>query len=251
MSEIKDFMPLTPQLGIAGSSYLIEMGLVNDFWAIRLVKGKSVLDSKVYKDSKDLPNANILTGWVLSVMVLPNVNTYQIQKTVGYIHQKARQNKEDFERKKKSAGKNERNDVVLEKTPEKLKKRVASKGVIVDKEGEEGKISAAELSPTLAASNRAAAKKDGDESATVVVGNRELKRIPTGEGYQPNPNPYGNKVAKSSKVSSSPSKTTTQPASVDSGLLKRITALEKAVEDLKEENSGMKRQIMMLRKKVA
>ena len=101
MSEMKDFIPMTPQLGVAGSSYQLQLGRVSDYWAIRLVKGRDVLDSKVFKDSTgDIPNANRLTGWVLSVLVIPNVNTYQIQKTIGFIRQKAVSNFEEQKLKK-------------------------------------------------------------------------------------------------------------------------------------------------------
>src|SRR6056297_3047516 len=122
MSQMQDFVPLTSQLGIAGSSYRLQMGQINDHWCIRLVKGKDVLDSHIFKESDDMPNANRLTGWVLSVLVIPNINTYQVQKTVGFIRQKAIRNLEERKLAKKSAGKEESKDVKLEKTPEKLKK---------------------------------------------------------------------------------------------------------------------------------
>ena len=155
MSE-NEFIPMSAQLGVTGSSYLLQMGLVNEKWSIRLVKGQSILDSKVFEEK--MPNANILTGWVLSALVLPNINTYQIQKTVGFIRQKAIRNYQDRQAAKQTAGKEERKSVELEKVPEKKLKRIVSKSVVKDAEESDSgiKVDAAEVSPSLAASNRAA-----------------------------------------------------------------------------------------------
>ena len=90
-----DFIPFSSQLGIAGSSYMLQMGKVNGIWAIRLIKGSDVLDSKIFKEDPDMPNANRLTGWVLSVLQIPNINTYQIQKTIGFIRQQALRTSEE------------------------------------------------------------------------------------------------------------------------------------------------------------
>ena len=119
MSENQDFQPLTPQLGIAGSSYQLQMGKVNGYWAIRLVKGKNVLASKVYKENPDeIPLGNHLTGWALSVIAIPNINPYQIQKTIGFIRQKAMRAIEDQKHAKKTAGKAESKSVTLDKVPD-------------------------------------------------------------------------------------------------------------------------------------
>ncbi|GAH54384.1 unnamed protein product, partial [marine sediment metagenome] len=41
----KGFEPLSSQLGIPGTSYTIQLGLINEKWAIRLLKGKKFIDS--------------------------------------------------------------------------------------------------------------------------------------------------------------------------------------------------------------
>ena len=130
----QDFTPFTPALGIAGSSYQIQLGKVNDFWAIRLVRGRGeVLASKVYNDtqSKELPLTKHLTGWVLSVMTIPNINTYQVQKTIGFLRQKAERNLNDQKLAKKTAGKSESQEAKLEKIPKNVQiKRPQAKGYV-------------------------------------------------------------------------------------------------------------------------
>jgi hypothetical protein len=73
----KGFEPLSSQLGIAGTSYRIQLGLINGRWASRLLKGNNVIDSYIYKDEDvhgDYPNQNIIVGWVLRTVAIPNIN---------------------------------------------------------------------------------------------------------------------------------------------------------------------------------
>jgi membrane protease YdiL (CAAX protease family) len=48
----KVFEPLSSQLGIPGTSYRIQRGLINGKWAVRLLKGNSIIDSYVFRDEK-------------------------------------------------------------------------------------------------------------------------------------------------------------------------------------------------------
>jgi len=82
----KSYVPLSPQLGISGTSYRIELGLLNDKWAFRLLKGKDIIDISVFKD-KDLstygiPNQNLIVRWVLRTLAIPNIKPRQIMKPV-------------------------------------------------------------------------------------------------------------------------------------------------------------------------
>ncbi|MBY9019845.1 MAG: hypothetical protein KGD67_02225 [Candidatus Lokiarchaeota archaeon] len=82
----KSYIPLSPQLGIPGTSYRIELGFLNDKWAFRLLKGKEIIDTSVFKD-KDLstygiPNQNLIVGWVLRTLAIPNINRRQIMKVM-------------------------------------------------------------------------------------------------------------------------------------------------------------------------
>jgi hypothetical protein len=135
MSEKLEFQPLTSPLGIAGSSYQLQMGKVNNYWAIRLVKGSTVLSMKVYKENSDeIPLGNHLTGWVLSVISLPNINPYQIQKTITAIRQKAMKLVEDQKNARETAGKDEFKSVILKKVPEKVQiRRLQVSGKVVNK----------------------------------------------------------------------------------------------------------------------
>jgi len=73
----KGFEPLTSQLGISGTSYRLQLGFINEKWASRLLKGKDVLDSKVYEldEGQKVPNSNFIVGWCLQTLVLPNPNS--------------------------------------------------------------------------------------------------------------------------------------------------------------------------------
>jgi hypothetical protein len=245
MSETKDFVPMTPQLGIAGSSYQLQLGRVSEYWAIRLVKGRDVLDSKVFKDedNDDIPNANHLTGWVLSVLVLPNVNTYQIQKTIGFIRQKAIANFEEQKLKKKSAGKSESRDVVLEKTPEAAIKRPQSTGWV--KEGSSGVADdSGYVSPSLAASNRVATGKTGT-TAGGMLKNRKLTPIPFGEGYEPNTQSISNGVSKAKtkiQINATPS---LFQSNEFFDVLKRLDTLEQQVQKLMADNAALRKQLAL------
>ncbi len=181
MSNNQNFQPMTPQLGIAGSSYQLEIGKVNKYWAIRLVKSRDVLASKVYKDipnHEEIPLGNHLTGWVLSVLAIPGINTYQIQKTIGFLRQKAMRTVEQQKTAKKTAGKSESSSVKLEKVPDNVQvKRHQASGFVKE---DKTPVDTSNLSPALAASNQTAASRD---AKVVAVGNRELAPIPKGPDF--------------------------------------------------------------------
>ena len=87
MPEI-GFEPITGQLGIPGTSYSIQVGTINGKWAIRLMKGKEVIDVLIY-DANDLegdfPNQDVLTNWVLRTLIIPNINPVQIKSTIQFL----------------------------------------------------------------------------------------------------------------------------------------------------------------------
>ncbi len=96
-----DFIPLSAPLGIPGSSYMVQLGKVGSTWAVRLAKGNDVLDSKVFHDNTgdDPPNANNLVAWIISALPIPNLNPYQIAKSVGFIRQESIRRNEEMKRK--------------------------------------------------------------------------------------------------------------------------------------------------------
>lgn len=138
MSE-KGFEPLTSQLGIAGTSYRLQIGFINDKWASRLLKGKDVIDVYIYKE-QDLaetgqPNLNYVIGWVLRTVMLPNINPYQIQKTAQVLMNQALKKKDQ---RKVVASVEEAKDVELEKVPESEIKRPKAQGWVKE-DGEKTK----------------------------------------------------------------------------------------------------------------
>lgn len=195
---MNDFRPYTPQLGIVGSSYQLQMGKINNFWTIRLVKGRDVLASKIFKDvpnPEEIPLGNQITGWILSVLAIPNLNTYQIQKTVGFIRQKALRTQEEQEKMRQSAGKSESMEKVLEKIPDDVQiKRPQARGWVKEDQQTQEVISEeiAELSPGLVQQNE---ELSGQSTGSLAhIRSKSLPKIPMGEGFTPKPFEYRKRI---------------------------------------------------------
>jgi hypothetical protein len=125
----KGFEPLTSQLGIPGTSYRIQLGLINGKWASRLLKGQDVIDSYIYKD-EDLsdtgfPNQNLIVGWVIRTVAIPNINPHQIMKTTQALVKQALEKKDQ---RKATVPLSETKEVELEKVPDGVIKRPQSVG---------------------------------------------------------------------------------------------------------------------------
>jgi hypothetical protein len=71
------------------------------------------------------PNQNIMVGWVLRTVAIPNINPHQIMKTVHALTKQAITNKEE---KKAAAPISEAKEVELDKVPESEIKRPAATG---------------------------------------------------------------------------------------------------------------------------
>lgn len=88
---------MTSQLGIAGTSYDLQIGLINGKWASRLLKRREVIDTDVYRDDdidEGLPKQDVIVGWVLRTVVIPNINPHQVKKTVQTLLLQAKNNKD-------------------------------------------------------------------------------------------------------------------------------------------------------------
>jgi hypothetical protein len=125
----KGFEPLTSQLGIPGTSYRIQLGLINGKWASRLLKGQDVIDSYVYKD-EDLgdtgfPNQNLIVGWVIRTVAIPNINPHQIMKTTQALVKQALEKKDQ---RKATVPLSETKEVELEKVPDTEIRRTKATG---------------------------------------------------------------------------------------------------------------------------
>jgi phosphatidate phosphatase PAH1 len=184
MSE-KGFEPLSSQLGIAGTSYRIQLGLINEKWASRLLKGNTVIDSYIYKDEdveSGFPNQNLIVGWVIRTVAIPNINPHQIMKTTQALVKQAIEQKEQ---KKVKAPLSETQKVELERVPENELKRPKPTGWVK----EEGMKSVQEMEEEKrkAFQERLAAKKEEerirmqDSTSTTIHTSRQLPSIPKDE----------------------------------------------------------------------
>jgi len=107
-----------------------------------LLKGTSLIDSYVFKDedlsASGFPNQNLIVGWVLRTVAIPNINPHQIMKTTQALAKQAITKREE---KKVVAPISEAKKVELEKVPESELKRPAVTGWVK----EEGMKSVQEL----------------------------------------------------------------------------------------------------------
>ncbi|MFX1408926.1 MAG: zinc ribbon domain-containing protein [Promethearchaeota archaeon] len=174
-----NFEPLTSQLGVPGTSYRLQLGLINGKWASRLLKGNEVIDSYVFKDEDvqgDIPNQNRIVSWVLMTVAIPNINPHQIMKTTQAL---VKQALEKRDQKKVVAPISETKAVELEKVPESELKRPQVKGWVK----QEGFKTVQELDEEKrqAFKERMIAKKDQEKArtTTTIKTSRELPSIPT------------------------------------------------------------------------
>ncbi|MCD6515339.1 MAG: hypothetical protein J7L07_10485 [Candidatus Odinarchaeota archaeon] len=75
----KQFIPLTPPIGIPGSSYSIQIGVIDGVYHVKIKRGDTVVDIvKIY--TLDI---NEITAIVYSSMKLPMFNMFSIMRAVG------------------------------------------------------------------------------------------------------------------------------------------------------------------------
>lgn len=183
----KGFEPLSSQLGISGTSYRLQLGLINEKFAIRLLKGNSVIDSYVFKDEdvteSGIPNQNLMVGWVLRTVAIPNINPHQVMKTIQAL---AKQAIDKIKQKKEVVPISETKKVELDKVPESELKRpkvtgwVKEAGMKSVQELEEEKRQAfQERMRYIKEEKRAQA---GGTAPSALRTTRELPTIPKGEG---------------------------------------------------------------------
>ena len=92
-----DFIPLSSQLGVAGTSYRIQLGKMSGNWAARILKGKDVVAQTTFTDAT--LNGNLVVGFVLKETAIPNLNPYQIMKTVQFLTREAQKNEQTMKEK--------------------------------------------------------------------------------------------------------------------------------------------------------
>lgn len=176
MAEI-GFMPLSSQLGVPGTSYRLQLGQINEKWAVRMLKGKNVIDSYVFKDEDvqgDFPNQNIIVGWVLRTVAIPNINPHQIMKTTQALVKQAIKNKEE---KKIKAPISETKEVELTSVPEGELKRPQVQGW-VKTEGQQTQGEIEEERRQAFKATVMARKAEAQDSASTLKTTRNLPSIP-------------------------------------------------------------------------
>ena len=181
MAEI-GFVPLSSQLGVAGTSYRIQLGEINEKWAVRLLKGKEVIDSYVFKEEDvqgDFPNQNIIVGWVLRTVAIPNINPHQIMKTTQALVKQAMKNKEE---KKMKPPVSEAQEIELTAVPERELKRPQVQGWLKSEDTKSQTEIEEERRQAFKASVMAK-KAEAQESASTIKTTRQLPSIPK-EGVQ-------------------------------------------------------------------
>lgn len=73
-----DFVAYTSPLGIPGSSYSAQLGKVGELWALRLVKGREILEQGTFNEL----NGNKLIAFIIQNVAIPMINPYQISQSV-------------------------------------------------------------------------------------------------------------------------------------------------------------------------
>ncbi len=123
------------------------MGRVNDKWASRILKGTDVIESTIYNDA-ELPNANLIVGWCLKVIAIPNINPYQVMKTVQFLRKETERNWEESKTRVVASATDAREAKgKLEKVPETELKRHTEVGWVKDEEAQ-GKAGAPAAVPS-------------------------------------------------------------------------------------------------------
>jgi len=121
-----EFIPLTGRLGISGTSYMIQLGIINNKWTSVLLRGKKCIALNTYsEDYGDMPNINHIINWALNTIPVPNINPQQIRKTIQFLIKQAMKNKE---KKRELIPIKETKSVKLETIPHSELKRPETKG---------------------------------------------------------------------------------------------------------------------------
>ncbi len=182
-------------MGISGTSYRLQLGLINKRWASRLLKGKDVIDSYVYKDAEmgdgDFPNQNYIVGWVLRTITLPNINPHQIMKTTQALIKQAISKKQE---KRAVAPVAETKKVELEKVPQSEIKGAFKGPGWVKQEGEQTQEEKLE-EQRKAFKERVAAERAKEEQASASSTIKTKRKLPSIPGGTPQETPASAEVS--------------------------------------------------------
>ena len=95
----KVFKPLTSQFVIPVTRFRIQFGVINGKWASVLLRDNKVIATHIYKE-EDLsaigfPNQNLIVGWVLRTVAIPNINPHEIMKLIQTMTKQLIANRDD------------------------------------------------------------------------------------------------------------------------------------------------------------
>jgi hypothetical protein len=232
MSE--NFIPLSSQLGVSGTSYRLQLGKVGDKWATRILKGKDVVASTTLEEL----NGNMVVGFVMRETAIPNLNPYSIMKTVQFLTREAKSNEENMKKKGIPAPQGE-------PTPASPPKPSEATSAPVDKEmmSDEDvrasyRVVAKPQASSESVSESSSASGDVKRAAPKSVSStgRKLKPIP-GAGSSPKESSTPKSQAKSAtktetRVQSSSKVSEKRIGKIEDQLAKMTTILEKIDEKL-------------------
>jgi hypothetical protein len=91
ISSETGFEPLSDLYSIDGTSYRFQLGMINQKWASRLVKGSVVIDIYVYKDEEvenGFPNQDTIVSWILRATTV-NFNPFEIKAIAQFLLEQA------------------------------------------------------------------------------------------------------------------------------------------------------------------
>lgn len=95
----KVFKPVTSQIDIPGTKFRIQFGLIDGKWASVLLRDKKVIDTYIYKEedlsSSGFPNQNLIVGWVLRLVAIPDINPHGIIKLIQTMRKSLMDNRGD------------------------------------------------------------------------------------------------------------------------------------------------------------
>lgn len=175
----EEFEPLTNQLGVPGTSYKIQLGLINNQWASRLVKGNNILASKVYELDEDqtTPNINYIVGWVLQTSTIPNINPHQVMKSAQALMNQAKQKMEKREIKAISS-KSQQKTEIKDTMSEKEKRKMFQERVKTRKKEETEKPSSKRTLPTIPSAKPAKQEETSQAQAKSSQSEKPSKYCP-------------------------------------------------------------------------
>jgi hypothetical protein len=181
------------------------------------------LDSKVFEETGDPPNANAIVGWILQVIAIPNVNPYQIAKSVGFVRQEAQRRAEDL-KKKPAVSVQEAKEVKLEQLPEdaQMKVKASQKTVGWVKEESPAAPASQPQSPAQAPVSSQTNESVSSDAGEAPKKKRALAAIPTAGSSSEATASYAPSSAKSQEIKGEQTESSTYVVKVPKGTKKII-----------------------------